>query len=185
MQQSEAGLRPYTVYLLHHDTERTYVGATVDLAHRLRQHNAELRGGARQTARAGSGWRAVALVTGFPTWRDALRFEYAWRRCCPRKRGRKEAALPWRFRGLGTLLRRDRWSSTSPAAACVPLALALDPGVRHAFPSPLPLHVTLAAWELPTGGAAASSASAAFTTAASAVLPPPDVDHEEGDDEHE
>jgi predicted GIY-YIG superfamily endonuclease len=39
---------------------RTYVGVTTDLARRLRQHNGELRGGARAT-RAGRPWRVGAV----------------------------------------------------------------------------------------------------------------------------
>jgi len=56
---------------------RTYVGATVDPARRLRQHNGELAGGARATA--GLRWRREFLVGGFAGERDALRFEWRWK----------------------------------------------------------------------------------------------------------
>jgi putative endonuclease len=63
------------VYILCDGRSRTYVGATVNLARRLRQHNREIMGGAKYTRT----WRNVyllAYVTGFTTWRQALSFEW-------------------------------------------------------------------------------------------------------------
>lgn len=49
------------------DDQVTYVGYTVNMVRRLRQHNGELAGGARFTTRhgpaKGMAWRVVALVT--------------------------------------------------------------------------------------------------------------------------
>lgn len=49
------------------DDQITYVGYTVNMLRRLRQHNGELAGGARFTTRhgpaKGMAWRVVALVT--------------------------------------------------------------------------------------------------------------------------
>lgn len=59
------------------DRKRTYIGATVDVDHRLDQHNGVLKGGARATA--GRQWERVIYVTGFPTWNDALKFEWRWK----------------------------------------------------------------------------------------------------------
>ena len=47
--------------LFSENTQRTYVGATIDITRRLRQHNGELRGGAKRTS-AGRPWKVVALV---------------------------------------------------------------------------------------------------------------------------
>ena len=49
---------------------RTYVGATVNPARRLRQHNGELAGGARATK--GRAWTRRFLVGGFADERAAL-----------------------------------------------------------------------------------------------------------------
>lgn len=71
------------VYLLAtEDGKNTYIGATVNLDRRLRQHNGELVGGAHathiQTAK-GKIWRRVAYVSGFPDWTAALQFEWRWK----------------------------------------------------------------------------------------------------------
>ncbi len=92
--------------------QRTYNGSTNDPRRRLRQHNGELKGGARATSRAGPGWRVIALVAGFPDHVNALQCE--WRIKCPSGRpGRRDVA--WlgpagRVRGLGHVLGLDRWT---------------------------------------------------------------------------
>ena len=48
--------------LFSENTRRTYIGATVDMYRRLRQHNGELSGGAKRTS-SGRPWQLVALVT--------------------------------------------------------------------------------------------------------------------------
>jgi predicted GIY-YIG superfamily endonuclease len=107
------------VYMLSDEgSRRTYVGATVDLKRRIRQHNGELAGGARRTH--GRAWDPCVAVTGFGEWKDALRFEYAWRRVCRRCKGR---GVEWRMRGLVLLMSKTRWSSTSPLASTVPLVV--------------------------------------------------------------
>ena len=67
------------VYILVCDDNCTYVGATVNLEHRLRQHNKELVGGAVATSRKvsqGQIWKIACYVSGFPTWQAALQFEW-------------------------------------------------------------------------------------------------------------
>ncbi len=116
--------RAPVVYLLRTSDgrrARTYVGATVSLEHRLRQHNGERAGGARQTA--GRTWVLVLHVSGPSTWRDALRFERAWRRIGARVV--RAWDVPGRLRALELLLAKERWSSTSPLARDVPLAVHL------------------------------------------------------------
>ena len=69
--------KKYYVYIL--DCAATYVGATVDLNHRLRQHNKELAGGAHATSIKvvkGFTWKRVCYVQGFPDWPAALQFEW-------------------------------------------------------------------------------------------------------------
>jgi predicted GIY-YIG superfamily endonuclease len=69
---------PFYVYFLTTPCKkRTYIGATIDLAHRLRQHNGEIKGGAKATS--GKQWERVGYVSGFPDWRAALQFEWKWK----------------------------------------------------------------------------------------------------------
>jgi structure-specific endonuclease subunit SLX1 len=76
---------------------KTYVGATIDVDRRLRQHNGEVTGGARATATVPGGWYRVCHVTGFENQREALRFEWWWKRRSAKLRGtpleRRQAAL--------------------------------------------------------------------------------------------
>jgi structure-specific endonuclease subunit SLX1 len=70
------------VYLLVSTTGNTYVGATVDLDRRLRQHNKEIKGGAHATSMKvakGEVWTRAAHVSGFPDWQAALQFEWRWK----------------------------------------------------------------------------------------------------------
>jgi structure-specific endonuclease subunit SLX1 len=72
--------KKYYVYILESsDCKSTYVGATVDLNHRLRQHNKELVGGAHATSvkvAQGCTWNRVCYIQGFPDWSSALQFEW-------------------------------------------------------------------------------------------------------------
>ena len=73
---------PFFVYLLLSSDNSTYVGATVDLDRRLRQHNKEIKGGATATSLKvlkGETWIRVAHIEGFPDWKSALQFEWRWK----------------------------------------------------------------------------------------------------------
>jgi predicted GIY-YIG superfamily endonuclease len=73
---------PFFVYLLLASDNSTYVGATVDLERRLRQHNKEIKGGAVLTGSKvakGEVWIRAAYVEGFPDWQSALQFEWRWK----------------------------------------------------------------------------------------------------------
>ena len=70
------------VYLLESTDNSTYVGATIDLEKRLRQHNKEIKGGAHATSikvEKGQTWTRRCYVEGFPDWKAALQFEWAWK----------------------------------------------------------------------------------------------------------
>jgi predicted GIY-YIG superfamily endonuclease len=79
---SETQQAPWFVYLLAtvEAPVRTYVGATVDPDRRLQQHNGILKGGAIATSRVPGGWYRVCYLKGFESKREALRFEWWWKR---------------------------------------------------------------------------------------------------------
>lgn len=53
----------------------TYIGFTLDVPRRVRQHNGEITGGAKRTARHRP-WKPVVFVTGFASRTAALQFEW-------------------------------------------------------------------------------------------------------------
>ena len=108
----------FFVYLLLSSADsgqQTYIGATVDLDHRLRQHNKEIKGGAHATSiqvERGETWERVCHVAGFPTWQAALQFEWRWKQIS-RKIAVRVDPLTRRIIALKQLLSLDR--STSKA----------------------------------------------------------------------
>jgi structure-specific endonuclease subunit SLX1 len=103
----------YYVYLLVSTDNATYVGATVDLDRRLRQHNKELAGGAHYTGQkiaSGQVWTRACYVSGFPTWQAALQFEWRWKQLS-RKLVAKCKPLERRMLALRDLLALDRPTS--------------------------------------------------------------------------
>ena len=110
-------------YLLYiPGTNRTYIGATNDPAHRLRQHNGELTGGAKATK--GNKWTQAFYVSGFPDWSNTLQFEWAWKR-----QSRNQPGLKGKIVGLGKLLALSRATTTA-----TPYAYWSTPFTLHATP---------------------------------------------------
>lgn len=107
----------YYVYLLVSSDNGTYVGATVDLNRRLRQHNKEIKGGAMATGKKvnkGQTWERVCYVKNFPTWSAALQFEWKWK-YVTRKQKNNYKMLPKlrRMCALKTILQSERSTSTA------------------------------------------------------------------------
>jgi predicted GIY-YIG superfamily endonuclease len=74
---------PFFVYLLESsDHKNTYVGATIDVPRRLKQHNKLLSGGAKATTSKianGITWNLICYIQNFPTWNCALQFEWRFK----------------------------------------------------------------------------------------------------------
>jgi structure-specific endonuclease subunit SLX1 len=107
------------VYLLLATPKRnaTYVGATVDLERRLRQHNKEIKGGAMATSikvEKGDMWIRAAYVQGFPDWQAALQFEWRWKQLS-RKLPAKMDPLLRRMTALKELLKLERPTTKAKA----------------------------------------------------------------------
>ena len=105
----------YFVYLLTSSDNATYVGATVDLNRRLRQHNKEITGGAHATSiKVGKGesWTRACHVAGFPTWQAALQFEWRWKQLS-RKEPHIKTALKRRLNALKKLLELEKSTSNA------------------------------------------------------------------------
>lgn len=108
----------YYVYLLEASGGSTYVGATINLDHRLRQHNCEIKGGAVATSikvKRGEMWKRVCHVAGFPTWQSALQFEWRWKQLSRRMICSVKNPLERRRQALEQLLALERPTSKAVA----------------------------------------------------------------------
>lgn len=73
------------VYILQEiNGKRTYVGYTNNLERRLRQHNGEIKGGAKYTR--GRKWEFMGYIEGFPDKIIALQCEWKIKHCGIRNR---------------------------------------------------------------------------------------------------
>ena len=109
----------YYVYLLVSTSGSTYVGATIDLDRRLRQHNKEIKGGAFATSvkvNKGETWTRACHVSGFPDWPAALQFEWRWKQLS-RKLPAKMVPLERRMQALDQLLALERPTTKALAYA--------------------------------------------------------------------
>jgi len=108
--------KPSYVYLLVSSDGATYVGATVDLNHRLRQHNKEIKGGAHATSikvDEGEIWVRACHVSGFPDWRSALQFEWRWKQLSRKYQSTKIPPLEKRMKALKELIAMEKPTTLS------------------------------------------------------------------------
>ena len=97
----------------------TYAGVSPDPERRLRQHNGEIKGGAKYTTSKGIGWKHICLISGFKTKIQAMQFEWAAKHVTPRNLG----GLINRMNKVYKVLSSPQWTSKSPMAYEVPLEL--------------------------------------------------------------
>ncbi|OIT29791.1 PREDICTED: uncharacterized protein LOC109210883 [Nicotiana attenuata] len=75
---------------------KTYVGVTTNFSRRLKQHNGEIKGGAK-ASRSGRPWICACLIRGFEGRSEACAFESKWKqvsRKLPRKMKTTEEQKP-------------------------------------------------------------------------------------------
>jgi structure-specific endonuclease subunit SLX1 len=111
-------------YILRNKLEQfknnTYNGSTNNPMRRLRQHNEEIKGGARATSGKGGAWEICAMLSGFPGHINALSCE--WRIKCPSgrpgKRERKYQGVKGRITSLNEILSLERWTGKCTVDNC-------------------------------------------------------------------
>ena len=104
------------VYFIESTNGSTYIGATVNLDKRIRQHNKEITGGAVATSikvSQGEIWSYVCYVENFPNWNEALKFEWRWKQISRQlqKTNPKQNPREKRLEALDKLLALDRPTS--------------------------------------------------------------------------
>ncbi|XP_022152567.1 structure-specific endonuclease subunit SLX1 [Momordica charantia] len=78
--ESQLKPKPWCVYLIISSNSpfKTYVGVTLNFSRRLKQHNGEIKGGAKAT-RAGRPWVCACMIHGFKDQSQACEFESKWK----------------------------------------------------------------------------------------------------------
>lgn len=113
----------YHVYLLRHTLRnRTYIGFTTNPKRRIRQHNGEIKGGAKYT-RKGT-WKYVAIISGFKNKRSALQFEWAAKH--------KTHGIQRRCKKLCELFCQEQWTQQAdPTCTQPPLTVSWYEAFDH------------------------------------------------------
>jgi structure-specific endonuclease subunit SLX1 len=106
----------YFVYFIQSTNGSTYIGATIDLDKRIRQHNKEIKGGANATSikvQQGEIWSYICYVENFPDWNEALKFEWRWKQISRQIQKNKPTQKPIerRMEALNILLNLNKPTS--------------------------------------------------------------------------
>ena len=105
------------IFYLIENNGCTYAGVSPDPVRRLRQHNGEIKGGAKYTTSKGPGWKHICLVHGFQNKIQSMQFEWAVKHEPPRNLG---GPIP-RIKKMNTVIQKERSTSKSPLSADIPL----------------------------------------------------------------
>ena len=94
----------HTCYILKADSySKCYIGYTVNFDRRLRQHNREIKGGAKKTER----WypyHPICNITGFEDNHQALRFEFRLQQMVKTKKRKDEQITDFYLRKIYQLI---------------------------------------------------------------------------------
>jgi predicted GIY-YIG superfamily endonuclease len=117
----------------------TYAGVSPDPKRRLRQHNGEIKGGAKYTTGKGCGWQHICLISGFKDKIQAMQFEWAVKHVAPRNAG----GLNMRIKKLYHVLKSTRWTSKSPLASEIPLIIEwkINKDIIHNIDNQVPTYI--------------------------------------------
>lgn len=106
----------YWCYILKNKDDKykkyTYNGFTVDPWKRIRQHNGEIKGGAKYTQNKGT-WEYCMLMTGFKTASNALSCEWRIRKPENKKRSANYTGPIGRIKSLNIILSLKHWTTKS------------------------------------------------------------------------
>lgn len=115
----------------------TYAGVSPDPVRRLRQHNKEIKGGAKYTTSKPPGWTHLCIVDGFRTKIEAMQFEWAVKHAPPRRVGGVQS----RIQKLYHVCCQEKWTSRAPLAKEVPLNIVWHVPIPENH-VPLPIYIS-------------------------------------------
>ena len=121
----------YLVYIIKSDN-KNYVGMTNNFFRRLRQHNGEIKGGAKYTTSKGPGWEHICLIGGFQDKIQSMQFEWAVKHFPHRDAGGVEN----RIKKMLMVCNKERWTSKAPLAKDVPLTIYWKSNVETSIALP-------------------------------------------------
>ena len=115
----------YLVYILKCEN-KSYVGMTNDFFTRWRQHNCEIKGGAKYTTRfrcLEKPWYPILIIDGFETMKEAMQCEWKVKRI----KGQRQR-VKWVYELLTT---HERWTSKSPKISDQHLTIYVDDEYKY------------------------------------------------------
>jgi predicted GIY-YIG superfamily endonuclease len=117
----------------------TYAGVSPDPIRRLRQHNGEIKGGAKYTTSKGSGWSHFCIVSGFHNKIQSMQFEWAVKHAHPRNIG----GVISRISKLYFILNQPQWTTKSPTASEIPLIVKWCRQIPETYTHAFPFYITV------------------------------------------
>tara|TARA_B100001093_G_scaffold226490_1_gene217044 strand:- start:227 stop:565 length:339 start_codon:yes stop_codon:yes gene_type:complete len=93
---------------------------TNDFFKRWRQHNNEIKGGAKYTTRKGKNWYPICIIDGFQTMKEAMQCE--WRL----KHNKKYRGPSKRVEYISLMIQKEKWTSKSPKIKDQSLQIYID-----------------------------------------------------------
>jgi predicted GIY-YIG superfamily endonuclease len=121
----------YLVYILKSD-KYSYVGMTNDFLRRFRQHNKEIKGGAKYTSKR-EDWYPVCIIDGFETMVEAMQCEWAV------KHSKKLRGPQGRIIHLSNLLKKEQWTSKSPKIKEQTITIYIDDEYKDNLNTEIPI----------------------------------------------
>ena len=103
--------KQWVCYLIKSDvSNRTYIGATNNFKRRIRQHNGEIKGGAKYTS-ANRPWKPKLIVSGFISQNEALSFEWRIKRSKINNKFKIVSYLDKRIKNIFNVFKLDKFTS--------------------------------------------------------------------------
>ena len=125
----------------------TYNGSTNDPIRRLRQHNEEIKGGAKFTHGRGKSWEIYFLMTGFKNHINTLSCEWRIKHPTgkPGPRNRTECGVIGRIKSLNQVLALDKWTKpcTIQNSECNYSVYIVQDMIRYIDISSVPSNITI------------------------------------------